>query len=439
MCDNVLKNINIDAKSYIFNYTNHDERIDAINEMIKSSIINPEVLFEKLNHIICILHYAKEVNEKIFLSEIFLEWFIIQQKLRLYHDRVLEGYRNLTQFTPYSKEEKLHLINIYRNIVSDLFDPYISLLVSSYQFLDNKFISFEHSNLSQAEFNKYEYLISKNRILFDNIGYNSIVRNAISHSGSSGITIKEHSTIFLSIKRGDKPEIKRVTWTDEELYKNTFDLYNFIKIIDICTNIFGYDCYEIIQNDIDLKLKFYFSLPENLRKSSIENINQYLNNIIDNPTIDNKRKIEMLSMNLKYNFDVRKMSFYDFKFNFKRKLIYISIPYTEIKSTDNNELIHRLFAMIRYTILSRSHYRNLIDNFIIEEIPLINDSYPIKCYIKSDILDEYINEKAGIIDIVSESSFYINKNPLIIKINFDNLKKIEDENYLENPPIRKLR
>lgn len=88
------------------------------------------------------------------------------------------------------------------------------------------------------------------------IGYNPIVRNAISHTGTEGIIYQTNSIVFRNIKRGTLPAIEFVEWTNEELREKTLQLLFLIHGIDISMEIFGFDVSEIIQRDDKLSHKF---------------------------------------------------------------------------------------------------------------------------------------------------------------------------------------
>ena len=95
-------------------------------------------------------------------------------------------------FSEGSKSELIHLVQIYRLVVADVWDPYISLPFACYQFLENSFIDMVSANLGQGERNKAEYIERRLKALDPELrllsGYDPIARNAVSHSGSHGVT-----------------------------------------------------------------------------------------------------------------------------------------------------------------------------------------------------------------------------------------------------------
>jgi hypothetical protein len=56
-----------------------------------------------------------------------------------------------------SVEETEHEIALYRLMVSDLFDPYITILVASCEFIAGTFADLDAANFKMGELNKVEF------------------------------------------------------------------------------------------------------------------------------------------------------------------------------------------------------------------------------------------------------------------------------------------
>src|SRR5882724_4753349 len=76
------------------------------------------------------LHEAREKDGKTFWINLFLPWISIQSSVRAHHNRILEEFARIGDFKQDSQEFLIHLVNVYRNIVADLLDPYMTLLVA---------------------------------------------------------------------------------------------------------------------------------------------------------------------------------------------------------------------------------------------------------------------------------------------------------------------
>jgi hypothetical protein len=59
-----------------------------------------------------------------------------------------------------SIEETEHFITLYRSLVSDLLDPYATLLVACHQFVAGSFAGIEAANFNLDELNKVEFVQS---------------------------------------------------------------------------------------------------------------------------------------------------------------------------------------------------------------------------------------------------------------------------------------
>src|SRR5262249_45659239 len=146
-------------------------------------------------------------------------------------------------------KEAAHVTNIYRNIVADLFDPYLTLIVACFQFKDGVFTTLDDADLGQGERNKFEYLVSKVKRIYSGnptflSGYDPVVRNAVSHTGARGVRYGADQVIFKNIKRGTPAVVETVTWTFDELQLKMLQLLECIQSIETASEIFGLDCTE---------------------------------------------------------------------------------------------------------------------------------------------------------------------------------------------------
>jgi hypothetical protein len=184
---------------------------------IQSKIISmtrDEFSESRLNEVLDLFHRAFEIDKNRFLLEILFEFQVSKHKICLHKNRIYKEMERIDEFEEGSIDEASYMVNIYRNIVSDLFDPYMSLFVASLKLIDGDFESYLICNLGQGERNKVEFCVSrlKNSCLFK--GYNPVVRNAISHSGTDSIEYSGRDVIFRSIKRGVVPKVESVVWSN---------------------------------------------------------------------------------------------------------------------------------------------------------------------------------------------------------------------------------
>lgn len=100
-------------------------------------------------------------------------------------------------------------------------------------------------------------------------GYDPLVRNAISHSGSDGVKYEHEHILFKNIKRGIPPEITWVKWTTEELKENIFSIVNFANGIDCAINIFGIDIANLLFANQELERLFLWEVMDKPHRMSI--------------------------------------------------------------------------------------------------------------------------------------------------------------------------
>jgi hypothetical protein len=105
-----------------------------------------------------LLHEAREKDGKTFWINLFLPWISIQHSVQPHHDRVLDEFARIGNFQHDSQEFLVHLVHVYRTIVSDLLDPYMTLVVACFQFIEGEFTTIKDANVGLGERNKAERL-----------------------------------------------------------------------------------------------------------------------------------------------------------------------------------------------------------------------------------------------------------------------------------------
>ena len=96
-------------------------------------------------------------------------------------------------------------IKIYRSLVADVLDPYLTLLVASYLFIDDGFVSMVDTDYSLSDRDKAQCVQARTRERGGPASYDATVRNAITHVDTSGVTCEDNSVLFRSIRRGSLP------------------------------------------------------------------------------------------------------------------------------------------------------------------------------------------------------------------------------------------
>ncbi|MGE8423395.1 MAG: hypothetical protein ACN6PI_11230 [Sphingobacterium siyangense] len=177
---------------------------DICDENFSSEIAGKQLI----NEILGLFHEALETDDKAFLGKVFFE---NQKYLRLTYDHqdfIFRQWDDIkTRTDQMDRCMQMQLVNLYRNIVSDLFDPYLSIIIAAIRFKEGTFSSFNHANLSAGEFQKVQYASSRLKGTHMFSGYVPIIRNAISHSGTHSIVYRAEYIVFRKIQRKTVPEI----------------------------------------------------------------------------------------------------------------------------------------------------------------------------------------------------------------------------------------
>jgi hypothetical protein len=208
---------------------------------------------DNVEYVLLLMHQARELDSQRYLREVFLPWGAMRRRTDLHRARLGQEFGRLDQFEANSDEDVLHAVNLYRSIVSDLFDPYLTLLVASYQFIEGTFSDISTANLEAGERNKVEYLTKRIRdhggpqTLLE--GYDPVVRNALSHTGSDGLVFERGAVLFRNIKRQSPVAVETVRWRHDELQLRVIALVEFLWSLDASAQVFGIDCSDLFDAD----------------------------------------------------------------------------------------------------------------------------------------------------------------------------------------------
>lgn len=444
MIMNIKDLLLLNPESLLLIRENLDDLKPEEQQSLLEKVYSPGDLQQRVanvHFVLVLMHDAYQKNKKVFLEDIFFPWVEIQNKTKKNKSRIFNELSRLDEFTQDSLDDVIHIANIYRNIVSDLLDPYLTLIVSCYQLIEGSFTDINNANLGQAERNKYEFIISrikpKNNELHLLYGYNPLVRNAISHLGSHGLLYKNGVITFRNIQRGSTLKVQAVRWSTREFNQHNLSLLECILSIDIAIEIFGLDISDLVAQDSETMFKFILHVLSGDQRSEIR-LHQYeiFNKLRNSNQISEEEKLNVLSKLLFYNCGIRDMEIKQISFNNSQKAIILGIPVDYIDVNNDEQLISRCAEIPRYAILARSIFSNMYDTFLVEENDEVSKDTRISAIFQGQLLDEYIDEKAGLVDLLHNSAFFLAGNRIGIGVNFDNLEQLELES-IQDPFPRK--
>jgi hypothetical protein len=401
------------------------ETLSLILNKIETASVTPERTIGYIVPLIDLIHRGLAIDKVKFLDKVFFDFYVIRTSTKPHLKRIYQQITAIGDFKEDSLEEQTHLVNLYRNIVSDAFDPYLNLVVATLQFIDGTFANIQQTNLGLGERNKYEYALSKLKPtnLFD--GYHPIVRNAISHTGTEGVIYELGQVVFRDIKRGVPPTIKFEVWTNQVLRERILQLMDFVHAIDNCIEIIGFDTSDIIMQEKDLSIKFLDEILTVEHRLEIHaGLDVLVQKILSVDSMDYRTKLAALNSIFAAECKKRGTPVHSLAFDNDKKLVRIEIPFSPTDLSIDNEIIDKTLKLIRYGIVGVLLYKFYYENFIITETNSDGIDF-ISVEVKSKDLEAYAKEEIGLYDILNDSNIYLTGQKIDVTVDFDKLREIE--------------
>jgi len=386
-----------------------------------------------------LFHEARAKDSKIFLIKAFLPWVSLQRSTQVHRERILDEFVRSRDFEVASREELVHLVNIYRSLVADLLDPYLTLVVACFRFVEGSFVDIEDANFGQDERNKAEYLESRikkidpeGRLLG---GYEPIVRNAVSHAGSHGVSYEPDGVLFRSIKRGRSPKVAAVKWSRDTLLTRITQLYECVLSIDAAVNVFGVDCGEfLLEEDVKsqlIQLAFTSDQRSELRTRSEEMVERVRND----KTITPERRLNLLSEILFYNYARRQMPVLGIRANTAKRILLVEIPNRQEDLSNDTILGDAVMDCCRYTILANAVFGTSFDEYATAAV-LESGRYRLTIILLGTLLKDYGEEKAGLLDLLHKAEVRVDGGKVVVAVDFERVEQLERENLGRTFPRR---
>lgn len=394
-----------------------------------------EKRIHNLHYVLDLLHEARKKDEDEFVRNVFLPWTAIEKKTSSHASQV---YCELFEaVTEKEGQEKINtVVRVYRGLVSDLFDPYLTLIVACYQFLEEDYSGIQEANLGMGEFNKAEYALSRARDeslglkMFED--YDRIVRNAVSHAGSDGVNYEEDAVLFKSIKRGKSPKVETTRWSHDELSDRTFGLLECIRSIDIAANVFGVDCLDLITGNFESTSAFANYALDKSQRSELRSLyHREIDHIRERSDLTEEKKFSQLGDILKENLQLRDMPFEhiyvpeDMQDPGGSDVLFIDVPVETAGHRTEKQLRKKILHFPRYAVVARSIFHDMFNHYYVRGI---EDSARIGVVglFVGTLLDEYAREEAGLLDIINESDYFLEGGQIQIDLDFEQISEAED-------------
>lgn len=313
-----------------------------ILKWVSSSEIAEEFTVELFN----LFHEAFRSSPHVFVTEIFFKNQLLLRKTYLNDEYILSEFKKALKISNL-KRRQIKLVGVYRSLVSDLFDPYLTILIACTELKEGIFQSMKVSNLGYSETNKVQFLAKRlNNDLFFS-GYSSIIRNAISHTGTHGVEYFENKILFRSIRRDrSSPKSQSLEFLTEEVIEFIQKLIDFIISTGTAINLMGLDLNDIIVKDMRFAQKFQMLVTPkqlaNRRKSNDRAFGKIWNN-------DRLARIDKLDhFSRLFAVACKKNGMPAESLRFSENFVIISIPHKILKDKENVTLINRALELAEY-------------------------------------------------------------------------------------------
>lgn len=405
---------------------------EICKENFSSEASGKSMVAEMLN----LFHEAFEIDNKRFLKEVFFE---NQKTLRLTYDHQAFIFDQWDKFKlesePIDRLRQMQLVNLYRNIVSDLFDPYLSIIIACLKFKENSFASFTQANLSSGEFHKVEFAQSRLKGTAMFIGYNPIIRNAVSHSGTHSILYRPDEVIFRKIERTNLPTIKKyIKVSNVELVELIGYLVDFVTAVYAAINIFGIDVQKHITSDQELSTRF---LHQTANKKSVRDIRDRKDKEVlgiwqDDQKTDDE-KTEFFAKIFAENCTKNNLPAKSLTFKKEGKLLLINVPFKDVDGEDQQQINNRIIELFKYAILAEPLFNFKCSSFLVAETEQ-QDKDIFQVWLEGEDLKNYDLHEFDLYDLLSKAKIYRNKIDLNLTVDFEALEELE---LLSFEPVRK--
>jgi len=407
---------------------------DSLKEVEKQALENfttPEAGELLLDDVLHLFHEAYNADGKRFLKEIFFENQVALRLIRDHEEEIFSKVDALKASTEeMNRRGQIQLVNLYRNIVADLFDPYLSIIVACLKLKESKFESFLQANLSQTEFQKFEYASSrlKGSTIFN--GYDPLIRNAVSHSGTDSILYENDGIIFKKIKRSTEPEIGSVLKIkNEQLINYVYSMIDFIVAVGTAINIFGLDAVDLITDDQEMSGYYVQRVAD---QDAIERLRErkitFYDKVWNDPTLTNPEKLEHFSKEFAKHCQQRKLPATNIVFKKKEGMVIIEVPLKQIDMASEQAVIDRAVELIKYALIAEPLFGQRYKSFLVLE--LADKSYNrLQVWLQGDDLKAFDLRKANIYDLLYDGNIYKNEVDLDIRVDFEALEEIQHRSF----------
>lgn len=404
-----------------------DEALKLLCERL-AKCADPRCRLAAVEYLSLIMHEARAIDAVRYLGSVFLPWIGIQKRIRPQMRRIAEEFERMGEFEAYSTEDAAHsATKIYRPLVANVFDPYMTLFVATYHFKDGTFNNIEETNLGSHERSKAEFVEARIRRFGGPpdllSGYDPLVRNALSHAGSEGVLYESSSILFREIKRGVPPKVETRRWSHNDLHMSAVKLLELFMAIDATVEVFGIDCMELLsEKPLSDKVMFH-ALDRSKREEIRTDTQAKFEQIRRADGVPFEKRFKMLALLFFRQCAERDIACESAGYKREAELIVLQVPLKSKVETDD-EIQTQSILLVRYAIIARAVFGTLFGTFMVAG--RFNGGVVVSVELQGPILDEYAAERAGLYDLLAASTINIGKDTVRIELDEAAISAAED-------------
>ena len=203
-------------------------------------------------------------------------------------------------------------------------------------------------------------------------------------------------------------------------------LLECIQSIEVACEVFGLDCTEAVSADFDTYAKFVLhAVPPTRRAELRERHGRLVERIRTSERLSLAKKWEALSQALFYNCGLRDMPCRSVRLSSDETSIMVEVPAAEIDLSNDEQIQNRVMELPRYAILARSVFGTMYDSVHVVETDETRKKKQLAVQIDGKALDEYVEERAGLVDLLNDSKWSLQGQPLGIQVDFNAVQQGE--------------
>lgn len=368
---------------------------------------DPERRLATLEYLLLSMHTGYQVDAHRYLSEIFLPFCGARHRLRPQIKRITAAIGDTEDLVEGNDDDAAHCAtNIYRPLVADVLDPYLTLLVATYQLIEGEFVDFNDANFGQAERQKAGYIRARIKQtggpadLLD--GYDPVVRNALSHSGTDGVIYEAGAVIFRDIRRGRPHEVKTVRWPHQSLQLHIVALLELVMSIDVACEVFGIDKMDNLTSEEMMPFVAARALDPEQRRLIAAHSESRLASVRDDERLSLEQRRARLGGCLFEQFKAREMVCLGLRYGDEETDLEVRVVFAAATTPEKNEDVAcQTMPLLRYLTLARSVFGRLAER-VIAEVE-VDSVIALVVEVPVESLDQYNRGEAGLTDLLGDA------------------------------------